>query len=88
MFGVRVFFLIAITPLLIPLSWAEVNVSGRVLDENNAAVGGARVTFRIATVEAAQSLTAPNGRFELRLPGDGDYLVNVRSPGACRARPG
>ena len=81
MFGVRVFFLIAITSLLIPLSWAEVIVNGRVLDENNAAVGGARVTFRAATFEAGPFLTAPNGRFELRLPGDGDYLVNVQHDG-------
>ena len=87
MLRARFLFLIAIGLLLIPLARAEVLVSGRVLDENNAAVGGARVSFRISgSLQSAQSVTTPTGRFELRLPGDGEYLVNVQHDGYFQLR--
>ncbi len=79
--------LIAIGLLLIPLASAETLVSGRVLDENNAAVGGARVTIHASgSPESNQSVTAPNGRFEVRLSGDGSYLVNVQHDGYFQLR--
>ena len=87
MLRARFLFLIAIGLLVIPLARAEVLVSGRVLDENNAAVGGARVSFRLSgSLQSAQSVTTPTGRFELRLPGDGEYLVNVQHDGYFQLR--
>src|SRR6185295_11321167 len=71
-------------------AFADVVVSGRVVDENNAAVGGARLSFRLsanaALGETAQSVTAPTGNFELHLPAAGQYLVNVQHDGYFQLR--
>jgi outer membrane receptor for ferrienterochelin and colicin len=86
----RFLLLIGIGLLLIPLARAEVLVSGKVVDENNAAVGGARIAFRPAgsatAVESGQTVTSPTGKFELRLPNAGEYLVNVQHDGYFQLR--
>ena len=86
MFSARSLVLIPILLLGESISQAEILVSGRVLDENNAAVGGARVAFRVGSSESVQTVTTPTGRFELRLPTGGGYIVNVQHDGYFQLR--
>jgi hypothetical protein len=63
---------------------AQILLAGRVLDENNAAVSGARVVLRpvAAGLSAPDAVaTGPAGRFTLRLPAKGPYKVNVTHDG-------
>jgi hypothetical protein len=62
--------------IILPLCAADVTVRGRVVDENDAPVRGARVT-----VKTWEALTDPTGAFSLTLPGSGDFLVNVACAG-------
>ncbi len=62
----------------------EVLVSGRVVDENNAAV--ALATVRVRPVPEFRGLeisvsAGPGGNFALRLPGPGKYAVSATRPG-------
>ncbi|MEO8130938.1 MAG: carboxypeptidase-like regulatory domain-containing protein, partial [Bryobacteraceae bacterium] len=87
MFSARLLFLIPLTFLWTPCVEAEVLVSGRVLDENSAPVGGARVTFHnTGSAANEQSVTSPNGKFELPLPNTGAYLVSVQHDGYFQLR--
>ncbi len=65
---------------------ADVRLTGRVLDENNAAVPGAQVTLRAAVggdfhVQAAADQT---GKFVLDALGPGDYVISVEREGYFR----
>ncbi len=58
----------------------EVRLSGRVVDENNAAVPSAQVTVRNAAgsePRRLQAVTDQAGKFALRLPAPGDYLLSA-----------
>jgi hypothetical protein len=60
---------------------AEVQVSGRVANETNAPLGGARVTFRLGSTEVAHAYTSPAGAFSFPLPRAGEYAVEVNRDG-------
>ncbi len=66
--------------LLIPASsWAAVPISGRITNDNNAPVGGARLDVRReagGTVEA-HAFSDPAGMFRMELPAAGKYLLSV-----------
>ena len=55
--------------LIIPL-YADVTLHGRVVDENEAPVRGARVS-----VNSREAQTDPTGAFTLTFPEPGDFLV-------------
>jgi hypothetical protein len=69
--------------------FAEVGLQGRVVDEDDAPVRGARVVLRptagsAVTPPAAgfwEAQTDPNGDFAITLPGAGDFLVAVEREG-------
>ncbi len=72
----------------LPLGAADVALHGRVVDENESPVGGARVIARPAarsTTAASgsswEAQTDPTGVFTLALPGPGDFLVGVERQG-------
>ncbi len=67
---------VALIVISISSARAEVILSGRVTDENNAAISGAKVTVAsaAATAEAASDGT---GAFHLHLPSPGDYKLNA-----------
>lgn len=57
---------------------------GRVVDENEAPVRGARVSVRPAgsgTAASGETQTDPDGGFTLALPAPGDYVVSVERQG-------
>lgn len=63
---------------------AQIKLTGRVVDENSAPVGGALVAVRHASgpaPTAVQAETDPTGAFSVSLPEPGDYLINVEHPG-------
>jgi Carboxypeptidase regulatory-like domain/TonB-dependent Receptor Plug Domain len=66
---------LAICACLVPL-YADVTLHGRVVDENDAPVRGARVT-----VQSREAQTDPTGGFILTLPGPGDFQVSVAREG-------
>jgi len=66
---------------------AEVVLVGRVVDENNAALGSATVSLVAAGGPAAAAVRAvcdPTGVFTLNLPGPGCYLVTIEKEGFFR----
>jgi hypothetical protein len=69
--------------LIFPL-YADVTLRGRVVDENDAPVRGARVSLA-----SQETQTDPTGQFLLTLPGPGDFLVSVSREGfyALKDRP-
>ena len=69
--------------LLAPLSLAaQIAVQGRVVDENGAAVVGARVEFRSAALgEPAGTISDGQGRFQLLLPAPGEYSLHAERQG-------
>ncbi|HTW63195.1 MAG TPA: TonB-dependent receptor [Bryobacteraceae bacterium] len=74
---------------------ADVILRGRVVDENNAPVRGARVTARpanlaaIAGANSREAQTDPDGSFTVTFPAPGDYFVSVTRQGfyAVKDRP-
>jgi len=61
---------------------AEVELHGRVVDENDAPVQSARVSVHLAAaVMSWQAQTDPDGAFTVGLPAAGDYLVDVERVG-------
>ena len=64
-----------------PLRAAGITVTGRVIDENEAAVDGALVTVSSAAVSPAHTVSDPTGRFILRIPSAGDYQFNAECAG-------
>jgi len=69
--------------LFFPL-YADVTLSGRVVDENDAPVRGARVS-----VASGETQTDPTGQFSIALPKPGDFLISVSREGfyALKDRP-
>ena len=72
--------------LVPPVAGAQIELTGRVVDENEAPVGAAKITVRLAKsgvpeVNSWQSQTEPTGVFKLVLPEAGQYLVNVEREG-------
>jgi len=63
---------------------AQVTLSGRVLDDNEAPVSNARVWAHKGQQAAAEAFTGPAGAFELSLPEPGNYLVSVERVGFFR----
>ncbi len=61
---------------------AEVDVAGKVADENGLAVAFARVEARLSPSAPASAATSDiSGAFSLRLPSPGVYLVHAERPG-------
>ncbi len=60
-----------------PLCAADVTLHGRVVDENDAPISGARVK----AAHSAEAQTDPTGSFALTLPGPGEYLFSVEREG-------
>ncbi len=56
--------------------YADVTLRGRVVDQNDAPVRGARVT-----VNSQEAQTDPTGNFTLTFPGPGDFQVSVAREG-------
>jgi hypothetical protein len=69
--------------LILPL-YADVTLHGRIVDENEAPVRGARVT-----ANSLETQSDPTGAFTLTFPGPGDFLVSVSREGyyALKDRP-
>lgn len=63
------------------LADAQVLLTGRVVDENEAPVANARISARVGLESAQQAFSGPPGEFRLRLPAPGRYLVNVGCAG-------
>ncbi len=85
------FFLPALQLLVVSGLGAQVRLAGRVLDENNAAVTGARVTFARQTdggntAAAWQGMTGPSGAFSFVVREAGQYLAGVEREGYFRLR--
>lgn len=79
----------AVLALSVPWCAAEITVSGRVVDENEAPVGQARIAVRPAGGAASAPLRAvadPTGAFSLALPAPGDYLIDVQREGYFELR--
>ena len=86
-----VLFVLAAFPL-----WADVSLTGRVVDENEVPVPAAHVTVRPAPgspvpapTKPWDTQTDPTGAFRLNLPAAGDFLVSVEREGyyALKDRP-
>jgi hypothetical protein len=82
--GVKRLFL-AFVLMAVALRAVPVTLSGRVVDENDAAVGGARITVRAAATAVSgmvwQAQTDPTGAFAIILPLPGDYTIDVEREG-------
>lgn len=65
---------------------AQVRLTGRVTNENNAPLDKAAVTVRPAASETGKRLvyTTPTGAFALDLPSPGDFVVTVEAAGYFR----
>lgn len=59
---------------------SSLDLTGHVVDENNAPVASARITLERdgSTVDA---ITGPDGSFTLTAPGSGDFLLNIERQG-------
>ena len=64
-----------------PLRAAGITVTGRVIDENEAAVSGAQITVSSAAMSAAHAISDPTGRFTVLVPAAGDYLFDTECAG-------
>ncbi len=63
---------------------SDPELSGRVTDENDAPVAGARITLRSAAPSSVgpwQARTDPAGAFSVTVPAAGDYLLDVAREG-------
>jgi hypothetical protein len=75
--------LVALCAGLTAIAPAEVRLAGRVVDENNTPVAGARITVKSEGLRLS-TVTDPAGAFSIRVPADGDYLLGVESEGYFR----
>jgi len=68
---------------------AQVTLTGRVVDQNEAPVANARVSAHRGAENAVATFSGPSGAFELRLPAAGSYLIEVDRAGyfALKERP-
>lgn len=60
---------------------AEVAVTGRAIDENDARIGGVDITVTNAAGQSWHVTTDPAGGFTLRLPTEGQYLFSANPNG-------
>lgn len=68
-------------------AWAEVLLTGRVVDENSAAVPGAQVVLtRPGSELRLQTIADPAGAFAFRVEGPGDYLLTADRQGFFRLK--
>jgi len=56
---------------------AQVAWNGRVIDQNDAPVAGARVRIRQQARAALEAVSSPTGSFAITVPAPGRYLVTV-----------
>src|SRR5881394_3870365 len=71
-----------LAPLLCSIAHGQVAISGRVVDENGAAVAGSRVELRLR--EGDPPVTASSdaaGNFRAIVPAAGEYAVKVERAG-------
>jgi hypothetical protein len=61
--------------------YAQVAIAGRVVDENGAAVGGARVEWRATDGGMVTASSDPAGNFRASLPAAGEYTVRAERLG-------
>jgi hypothetical protein len=67
--------------------WAEVLLTGRVVDENSAAVPGAQVVLTRPGAELRlQSIADPTGKFIFQVEAAGDYLLSAERQGFFRLK--
>jgi hypothetical protein len=67
--------------LFLPAVHAQIILSGRVVDQNDAPVADARVSARRASEAPVETTSTPSGAFQLTLPAPGQYLVTVDRTG-------
>jgi len=90
--GVVIFTLLALIGLLparLPASGQEAVLTGQVVDENGAPVGGARIALRLPDKPGPpllQTTADPAGRFVARLPAAGTYWLVVQREGFFEMR--
>jgi len=60
---------------------ADIPIAGRVVDETNAGVGAARISFRSPGGASLTAVSDPTGAFTLSLPGAGRYIAQVEREG-------
>ncbi|HET9321450.1 MAG TPA: TonB-dependent receptor [Bryobacteraceae bacterium] len=65
---------------------AQVTLTGRVVDENDAPVANARVWAHKAQQRAVETYSGPAGAFRISLPQEGEYLVSAESVGYFRLK--
>jgi len=65
---------------------AQVTLTGRVVDENDAPVANARVLAHKAQQRAVETYSGPAGAFRISLPQEGEYLVSAESVGYFRLK--
>ncbi len=63
---------------------AQVTLAGRVVDDNEAPIGKARVRAHKGTQAPVETYSGPAGAFQLQLTEPGDYLVSVDAVGYFR----
>ena len=61
--------------------FAQLTVSGRVIDEEGAPLGNARISARQAGGAPSTAESGPAGNFHLHLPQPGKYLISVQRTG-------
>lgn len=71
---------IVVLAAVLPLCAADLTLSGRVVDENEAPVHDARVTLR-SSAQSWESTSGPDGEFTFLLPGGGDFVLSVERQG-------
>jgi hypothetical protein len=65
---------------------AQVDWNGRVVDQNDAPVAGARVRIHLEARAALEAESSPTGSFVITVPGPGRYLVTVDRAGYFQLR--
>lgn len=75
---------LALLALVATSACAQVTLSGRVVDDNEAPVANARVRAHKGGQGAGEVYSGPNGAFQLSLSEPGEYLVSVESVGFFR----
>jgi hypothetical protein len=74
--------LVWIIAVLCPLACAQVRVAGRVTNQNDLPIAGARVTMEdIPATKSWEAISDPTGSFLLQLPAAGQYSLKVDRQG-------
>jgi Carboxypeptidase regulatory-like domain len=73
---------VCIAAVICPLATAQVRVAGRVTNETNSPVAGARITIeQPLPAKALHAVSDPNGSFTVQLPAAGVYSLKVEREG-------